>query len=138
MFARIIVSGLILDATVKVSDLWKTNPNTNVILDKPTSHTGVYRNQFKSFRQNINQAATLQGPDRSPTRAPPPSEGVRQHLAANQRWKDHGQHYEARGRQQSRDSGWKSNLPEAPFQEAIGKQKGLLEAQRPYLRHSWQ
>jgi hypothetical protein len=138
MFARIIVAGLILDATVKVSDLWKTNTDTKLDLDKPTSQKGVYLNQFKSLRETINRAATLHAPDRSPTRGPGASEAVREHLASNQRWKDHGQRYDARGRSQSADLGWKSHLPEAPFQDAMGKQRALLSAQRPYLRHSWQ
>jgi hypothetical protein len=138
MLARIIVSGLVLDATVEVSDLFKAKEQRPPNQNEPVSHRGVYMNQLRTIRENLTRAATLQGPDRSPSRAPArPSEPSSAHPAANLRWKDQRQRDGVRGRQLTDDSK-QTHFVEAPFQKAIEKEKSLAAAQRPYLRHSWQ
>lgn len=157
MFARIIVTGLVFDATVKTSDIWRRKAAVEPTADvaQPTSHRKTVVRQLNSFRANVARAASLHSPARSPTRspraqaapvlpasAPPiptsmptsisPAATARGHLAANQRWR---QTFVPR---REEAEGWKSRLPEAPFQQAMEKQTHLAKAQRPYLRHSWQ
>ncbi|WWC88695.1 uncharacterized protein L201_003608 [Kwoniella dendrophila CBS 6074] len=124
MFARIVVTGLLLDPDRSVKDFFFSP--SGVI---PTFQRRVGRAQT-NLQRNLSKSKTS-------------------HRAAWRYHNDNNNHVTGRPRatngmgQSISISKMKESkrvipiLPEAPFQKAVAKQKNLALQGRPYLRHSW-
>ncbi|WVO12615.1 hypothetical protein L204_100220 [Cryptococcus depauperatus] len=112
MFARIIVTGLLLDPE---TSLWES-------LFGPEGIVIILKNYFSRTTSNLQRRPSkIRRAAWRSHAIPHPHLKFRQSMAHN---KPNGV---LRG----------LSIPEAPFQEAVAKQKSLSDQGRPYLRHSW-
>ncbi|WVQ96668.1 hypothetical protein IAU59_003774 [Kwoniella sp. CBS 9459] len=121
MFARIVVTGLILDPERSVRDFFHGPSGLIPVVQRRFgwAQSNLQRNLSKS-RKVSNRAAWRSHSD-SLTKAAAKSASLSKNA--------------------SKDDKKRSiplpNLPEAPFQKAIANTKSLSKQGRPYLRHSW-
>ena len=103
MFARIVVTGLILDQDVTLKEL----------LFGQSGFLPRLTRRFHRAQDHLQRSTSKQ--------------------SSNPRWKS-DQTSQAAVRLSKQKA---TKIPEAPFQQAIGRQHSLSAAGRPYLRHSW-
>lgn len=133
MFARILVSGLILDPRISMPEIDVADPTLRHI---PTGFVEKAKATFNRWSHALVQQPTTSSQPAVSGLEPDHPLGHTGSKFASQAWR--GQHQDSTDPTLPRRPATSNTfLNEAPFQFALKRQHSLASQGRPFLRHSW-